>query len=216
MNGVNLMPMHRRQTQRRLGRVRLWTTIAVVVSIGAVVAEGALWSAWRGSGTDLAAESDRLASQIADGEKQVAAGKASVREIRKQLEADRQVADQPDWGLLLSLVAEKLGPEAALNQCRLEAPKDAIKEVPSARGKGADRAKQSRLILVLSGIAKTQDAASQVALALKGLNLFDAVSLIEARRATFMGKDAVTFRIECAITDAGAATAKAGEAGGEP
>jgi hypothetical protein len=67
-------------------------------------------------------------------------------------------------------------------------------------------------------MAKTQDAASGVALGLKKLGLFEGVSMVEARRTTFMSKDAVAFRIDCLIADAGppGSGATAAGAGGEP
>lgn len=205
MNGVNLIPASRRRARRKSLRVRAWGAAAMVVTLGLCAAELVLWSMWSRPGPDHSAMLVHLEQQIETAREREQRARAEVREARALEAAAREVADQPDWGVLLALVGQQLGTEAVLDTCRLEAvarvepaAKAGAKPAPAAR----PQAKPERFTLVLGGVAKSQDSASQVALGLKGTGLFEGVSLVETRRTPFMGGEAVSFRIECAIADA--------------
>jgi hypothetical protein len=52
-----------------------------------------------------------------------------------------------------------------------------------------------------SGLARAQDAVSQLVLGVEQLGLFEQVQLLESRRTKFFDQDALAFRIECEISD---------------
>ena len=210
MNGVNLIPASRRRARAGRIQVRLWSAATIMCGVALAAAHGSLWSAWRAGHGDLAADADKLVKEIAAAQKQEKMRQAEVQEAKAAADAAREVSDQPDWGVLLSFVAGRLGPEVALDSFRLEPAKrveaaaaPAIKAPAVKPPQQAPPARAGRYTLVLTGMARTQDAASDVAIKLKQTDLFEGVSLVETRRTGFMGGEAVAFRIECAITGAG-------------
>lgn len=192
MNGVNLIPAARRAAKRRARHIRVWLGVAAGCVLAAAGAQGLFWHLWSPQGDDPAPEIQRLTSAIASAEQQDKAAKNRLREAQAQAAASREIADQPDWGVLVTFLAKQLGRDAAFESLRLSA---AAKPV-----KGNSRGGRS---LVLTGIAPTQEAASSVAIDLKNCGLFESVTLAETRRTDFMGAKAVSFQIECAIVGAG-------------
>lgn len=205
MNGVNLIPASRRRARRKAVRVRAWGACISAVTLGLCITELVLWSMWSQPGPDHGSMLVHLEQQIELAREREQRVRAEVREARAVEAAAREVADQPDWGVLLAVLGQKLGTEAVLDSCRLE-PVARVEPAakPGAKPAAAPKpqAKPERFTLVLGGLARSQDAASQVALGLKGMGLFEGVSLVETRRTPFMGGEAVSFRIECAIADA--------------
>jgi hypothetical protein len=209
VNGINLIPAHRLITRRRAARVRVWLCIAPVCVSALAGSYAWLWGTWETRTSDIKERMSALDAKIAATEHETAGLKAATREAQAALQAARAVADQPDWGLVLSMIASRLDEDVVLSACQLE-PADA----PLAPGAtpGATAAKGSvsaagsgrptHYRLVLAGLAKTQDAASRLAVELTEGHLFDAVTPQEARRSTFLGEPVVAFRIECSVADA--------------
>jgi hypothetical protein len=197
MNGVNLIPRGRMAVRLRNRRVRLWATGAGACALVLLAAYGVLRAAWGGSPTELAAEANRLAGQLQTAKSAATRAAAAEHDLRTEAEAVKSFAAQPDWGRMLSLVASKLGPNAVLDACTLE---PVTGKPDGTRGGKAASSHPGRYTLRLSGVAKTQDTASQVALDLKGTGLFEDVRL-ETRLAPFMSTEAVAFQVRCDIVD---------------
>jgi len=202
MNGVNLIPGARRAARVRRRQARLWCIGAVACGIALLSAHAALWTAWRAAGDDPAPEVARLTKDIVEGERLDRAARAKVLEAKAEARAAKEVSDQPDWGALMVFIADKLCPDAVLDSFHVEP----VTTAPAAAGPKASPTpppERGRRALVLTGLAKTQDGASQVAIELKRSELFRSVNLVETRRTVFMGTGGVAFRIECAIAGAG-------------
>ena len=208
MNGANLIPAYRRKVRARRAQVRFWSAALGIFILAPGGAYPALWSAWQPGGPDPAADAEKLARDIAAAEHAEKASLAKVKEAKASTDAAREVLDQPDWGALMVFVAGKLGPEAALDSIRLEPPAK-TSSAAGARPPGSKPddsirpARTGAYTLVLTGVAKTQDAASNVAIDLKRTEVFAGVTLVESHRTGFMGDQAVAFRIDCAIVGAG-------------
>jgi hypothetical protein len=201
MNGVNLIPAARRAASGRARVAKLWSI--VVASLAAVVGLGhaVLWNAWQPVGEDPAPELSRLSAAIVAGQKSDRAAKAKLVEVKATSAASREIADQPDWGVLLTYLAGTLGDDAALDSVHLSVP--AAVEASAGKGSKPPGSRSGRRTLVLTGMAGSQESASSVAIELRGSGLFDEVALAETRRTDYMGAKAVAFRIECAISGAG-------------
>jgi Tfp pilus assembly protein PilN len=197
MNGVNLLPGYRVHARRVSVRVRLW--IGVCACWGLVLA-GAHVSLHAMQDDDAASLADQIThadAAIKNLEKQTAAGRSSLAEAGATLRARKAVGDQPDWGLLLATIAARLDQQAVLGGCGLEPAEG----VPAGRRAPRAMIRPGSYTLSLSGLARTQDAATAIAISLERTGLFERVSLLEAKRATFHGDDAVSFRLECALVD---------------
>jgi hypothetical protein len=211
VNGINLIPAHRLITRRRAARVRVWLCIAPVCVSMLAGSYAWLWGTWETRTSDVKERMSALDTKIAATEHETTDLKAATKEAQAALQAARAVADQPDWGLVLSMIASRLDEDVVLSACQLE-PTDAPATsgataqpgvpVAKASAPAASSGRPTHYRLILAGLAKTQDAASRLAVELTEAHLFDAVTPQEARRSTFLGEPVVAFRIECLVADA--------------
>lgn len=184
---VNLIPESRLVAQKRRRRIQAWIA-TVAVTIGVVGAGGA-WSLLsivdhgtkeRMELSDLSGRTSQL-QQVLD-EKQRALVNANAR-----LRAMLVVTLEPDWSLLMAVLAEALEDDAVLESFRLvpvieeDAPADA----------------RPTYVVMLSGIARTQEGVSSYVLSLEGLALFELVTLKESARRTVNEQEVVIFTLQC-------------------
>jgi len=208
VNGVNLIPKARLAARGRRMRLHTWGAAAGLCAAALVAAYGVLRASWGGDSGPLIGEIQRLTRDLDTMKRRVKSVEAETKTAKAKAQAARSMSEQPDWGLLLSLIANRLGPDAALDACHLEpvkvpgAPPAQVKDAKAAAKPGTPGgpARPERYTLLLTGVARSQDTASRVALDLKETGLFEDVA-VETRRTPFMGGEAVTFRIECGITD---------------
>ena len=113
------------------------------------------------------------------------------------------MGNQPDWSVLLALLAEALGPEAALRSVELTL--DAPPPPPAAATKSGDKkaAEESApeparsFSLRLLGIAKSQVAVNGVVTRLEETGLFELIELVETRREGTGPNDVTAFQFRC-------------------
>lgn len=210
---VDLIPGPRRAQRKRRVRIRVW---AVGVGAYGAALAGLL------AGTAAAWETDNAtpATQLSHLEKENDLRKRDesrlsgmILERQRELTASRSVEHQPDWSILMALLARAMGPDSALRSAQLvqevvqpaqAAPAAAAK--PPA-GQGAAQAKEEApqqpqprvFTLRLSGVARSQGAVSGVVNRLEESGVFSRVELQEARREPGAGPDAVAFSIQCRL-----------------
>ena len=209
MNGINLIPSHRLVMRRRAARVRMWMCIAPACVLLLSGSYGYLLGTWDTNAGEVQDRLSALEPEIAAREGENADQKRRLDEAKAALAAARSVGAQPNWGLLVAYVAQKLGEEAVLSDLVLEpvaaAPATGASPPPTrSAGKPSPAEAATRPAsyrLTLSGLALTQEAVTRLALALSDPALFDRVKLVESKRSTFSGAEAVAFRIECAIDE---------------
>lgn len=196
MNGINLIPAERRCRHQRRARIRLWITIAPICTSMLAGLYGYLAVNWETRTSDLVAKRDLLAAEVDSTKKEVEQDKADANQIAAALWANHAVAEQPDWGLLLALLAEKLDDQTVLSGVDVR---------PAEDSKGAtapkERVRPDRYTIRLMGYSQRQEGVSQFVLNLEKLGLFDSVVMKESRRTTILSADAVEFRVECAVSD---------------
>lgn len=205
MNGVNLIPAGRLYARRRTARLHLWVGIAPACAVMLAGLYGYLLMTWDTATTPLSSQELAVESEVSAARARLTQARLALSESNRVLAAKKAVGDQPDWGLLLALLADKTGPEVVLSACLVGAEVGAAR--PQAR---SDR--PNRHLVAVDGYSLTQDGVSRFVLDLEQTGVFDAVKLVESRRAPVFSVSAVTFRIECVIGD-GSASADAG--GGE-
>jgi Tfp pilus assembly protein PilN len=210
VNGVNLIPIARRQARRRAARIRAWMIVAPLCASLLGGAYAGLRVQWGGDGKDLTTDLASADALIRATEREISAAKLKNAELQPMLRAARAVGNQPDWGQLLTLLASKLGEHAVLSNCTLTpAPDAATPASPAPRrtgraGEGSkpqDFGRPERFTLTLSGIGRTQDAVASFISALETAGLFDRVTLQETHRTNFAAQEAVAFKVECLLSD---------------
>ncbi|MBT8484518.1 MAG: hypothetical protein HKO59_00465 [Phycisphaerales bacterium] len=184
---VNLIPaarLRRASVQRHLRAwITTWSSLALFLLVAFFVAGG------------ISANDDRtLTEQITVATNTIEQGQIETTRLRSAIEhsmtvlrANRAVGVQPDWSILLALVAEALGDEMVIRECRLVAQPARDEET------GND------LTLTISGIGRTQQDISQFVLRMDKLTLFRRVRLTDTRREPFLNDHAIAFRLECEL-----------------
>jgi Tfp pilus assembly protein PilN len=189
MTGVDLTPARRRNHRRLKGVLRIWgaSALGVAVAVGASCALASV----------AAAGHETTARQLSDANRRVTTLQQQSHEILRQLTraavAQKQalaLSDQPDWSILLRLVAAQLDAQSSLRSLKLE------KATAAAGG-------AVRYELALSGAAPSAGAVSAFALRLQSLGLFDSVSLVRTMRSAIGDASVVAFEMNCVLTEAG-------------
>jgi hypothetical protein len=198
---INLIPASRLKARRGASRVRLW--LAVIPACSALFA-GAWVINWLGWSTDLGpltAELEATKLRIKQSKTVLAGHGKELREAEAKLRANRAVGEQPDWSILLEVLAAKLGTDAGLKACILEPV--AAAATPGAKSKeGSGHGRPEELKLTLKGVADTQAAVSKFVLGLEATGAFDLVQLVETNRDK--GSDeGIGFEVVCRLTDPG-------------
>lgn len=188
MRGVNLIPQERRRAGARAVRVRLWA--AAVIIYGGALAGVYVWMTLHAAAPqdwdEPAAHQQRAIEAI-----QQETNRQRVQLAREEaaLRASESIAGQPDWSMLLALLARASGQSSWIESATLKpAPGD-----PSARDK------QALMTLSIEGLSVTQEAVSSFALALERYGLFKLVRILEARRRQNNGSEVIAFRVECLL-----------------
>ena len=100
----------------------------------------------------------------------------------------------------MAVLVRNLTDEVVLDQCRLERgrkDKGTSDEQPAALG--------GQLVLMLSGMGRSQADVSGFILRLEKTDLFAKVTMVKTRREPFLGGKAIAFKLKCSIdTDNGA------------
>lgn len=197
MGGVNLVPAHRRIARRRARRVRLWCAVCAVYTLALTGAFGGASAAGRYDANEAEHRLREAEADVEQRRRQIITLVAEAERARRTIEANRGVGDQPDWSVLLSLVATILGDDAALRRCALE-PTGTER---NRRGQPRPEQRPKGYTLRLVGLAQAQRTVSDIAIRLEQTGLFQKVELLESRRETLRGGDAIVFTIECVLTE---------------
>jgi Tfp pilus assembly protein PilN len=204
MQRVNLIPRERLRRRALRLRLRRWTTAcagyALFLLISLVVSHVVATGDDRTLRAELmAATSEKLASTRAISDMQIEREGAI-----EALEANFAVGNQPDWGILLALVAETTGDEVVLRECSagrdggVRRPGGAV-VVPTGRDDEATT-------ITLRGIGHSQEEVSSFLLRMEQIPLFRQVRLHDTKREPFLDDYAVGFRLECDLEATGGPT----------
>jgi Tfp pilus assembly protein PilN len=214
MNGVNLIPRRRREASRRRARLRAW---AVGASAYAMLCAGVFAVSGAIDAVDDPTAATRLAqlpSEIDASQRALTRIAAQLTEAQGRLDAARAVAHQPDWSVLLGLLAQSVGEDIVLTTCRLETEPSAVSPAAARPGAGLHRpadagrsgatalphvAPGARFTLELSGLGRTQASVSHFVLRLERLGLFERVTILKTGREVLGEHESIGFRLEAAI-----------------
>lgn len=113
---------------------------------------------------------------------------------QRKLQSAKEVGRQPDWGVLMAVLMRNLSDEVVLDLCRLErGQKD------SGTSGEQPTSMEGKLVLVLSGLARSQADVSGFILRLEKTNLFAKVTMVRTSRETFLAGKAIAFELKCSI-----------------
>lgn len=201
IESVNLLPPARRAVLHLRRRVQIWTLAIAgygMATLGACVTLAAGEPVVdRGETKELTAltrEADQFKGEDAVNKQQVVNENARYN-------ANKLVADHPDWSILLDLLATVRGDQAVLETVEVK-PADALPGADGRAAKGGEAARGERVStfdVTLNGFSRTQTGVTDFADRLQGQGVFDSV-ILERSSARAMGESAVIeFAIKCRI-----------------
>lgn len=188
MNGVNLIPAHRVLARRRRARVHAWTigVGAYAVSLAAVYAVMAM--TWGGSTAEWQARLASLDAQLARDTEDLKTRQKELSEKNAARQANSAVGEQPDWSMLLGLIARTVRDDVVLESTSLRPADTAAKPAKP-------------VTVALSGLGRTHASVSDFVLRLEGTKVFSRVALLETRRTATARAEAISFRVEAALAE---------------
>lgn len=211
MDGINLIPAPRRFAKRRRVHLRFCVVACaawLVLSIGAAALAHMVWR------TEDPQAADRLAKvneEMQRTERVIAGLRAQLSAAQSTLRANQAIAAQPDWSILLGLLGHQVGSDVVLKSCHVRpatgrptAPRPEPRRSPArTTGETPPAAPEAPpIVLEASGMALDHAAANSFVLRLEQTGLFSKVSLLDTAREPFFDKNAIAFRLECALNQA--------------
>jgi len=167
-----------RATRWRRGLAAYGVCCTALIIAGSGVATGA--------GSSAAAE---LRVRLGEVEAQVKEARAERMSLRPQVEVAEAIRDRPRWRLLLEALDARLDEEVVLHRLAVR---------PAGEG-GLESARRLGFIVELRGYAPSAGGATRLTLDLESLGVFTTVTLLEAKGASVLARDAVEFRVRCTI-----------------
>lgn len=186
---INLVPAARREAASSRRRIRLWAgalaCYTMLVCLGLVAAR----VAWHRDDAPLHAQLSANTATIQSKQMRLARTRQELDRIRALLDANRAVGQQPDWSVLLAVLADTIGEDVVLDHCAVEPTGGTKVPVDASAG----------IRLELAGFGRSQLAVSQFVLRLERSTLFSRVTLLDTHREPFLADDAIAFNIECSL-----------------
>ena len=141
---------------------------------------------------DLAAAIDETVLQTEQVRRTTEQLRRDLQHDEAALQAARELADQPDWSVLLAAVSSQLGDDVFL--ARVELAPALLRGLAPTAGESTDAYQ-----LNLTGFARDQMAISQFAVRLETLGVFDHVKVLRTHRQTLLADTAMAFDLGCAM-----------------
>ena len=204
MTGINLIPAHRILAMQRRIRVRLWMRIDSICICVLLIICAVAMPLFDQSATSVADELVFLDKKSTDMNRSISALLPELSEAKLTLDASRAMQKQPDWSVLLALLANLQGDQIVMRNVQTKPMGGGHvaaggSEVVSAEEISAAGDNRSGYQLVLGGMGKTQNAISQFVLRLEQCGLFERVRVIMTNREGFMSDHAVSFELLCTM-----------------
>ena len=201
MKSVNLIPAARRDAKRR--RQRRATCALACGAYAALLAcgLGAAHLMWNtGDGLPPAQRLAATEEDIRRFERQASDAQAELAKTRATLEANRVVAEQPDWSVLLALLSRTIGEDVVLQAVSVAPPvlgTAAAAAAPATPAAGGAAKPLADVVLELTGVGRSQLSVSRHVLRLEQTGLFSKVTLLDTSRQPYLNGPAIVFRLQC-------------------
>ena len=201
MTTVNLIPAPRRDAKRRRRHRNVCAAACGAYGVVLACALGVAHLMWADAGAKLDEELASADAAIQRTQRQADECRQELTAARATVEANRTVAEQPDWSVLLSLLATTTGDDVVLRSVVIApaaATPSALTSGQTAAGaKPAKPAAAPEVVLEVHGVGRTQLAVQQHVLRVEQTGLFAKVALLDTGREPYLMQDAIAFRLQC-------------------
>ncbi len=200
MNSINLLPAAYIAASIARRRLRTWTlassAYAVVLCLGALIA-----IAQRGSaGEQFEVQTSARQIELESLGGKIRTVRQELSAISAELAAARAIGVHPDWSRLLDVLAAQRTDRVVLESVDLRTV-NVTSDPKQANAAGKPKA-ESKLMLELSGLARSLSDVSNYQLALESTKLFSRVALVESGPRAKSGAraiDATAFKISAEL-----------------
>jgi Tfp pilus assembly protein PilN len=203
MRSINLIPVQRRVYRRVRRRLRIWT-FALAGAVGLMVLACGLLRARVPVAAPTDAELTKTAARLNELNACLAAASTVAADREWNQNALAMLNDQPDWSLLLQLLASQIDEQTVLREVRLTPASGAPTApgiTPAARQSGRTAAPRqielpSRFKLELRGLCRSPAGVSQFVANVEKLGVVSDVKLVRTGREPFLAGIASNFELE--------------------
>lgn len=195
---MNLIPAPRREAAAARAHLVRWAAGLAVYCVLLLAASIACSVYAGGDASALTEESRRLSARLAGPNQMVLALQRELAGAQRRLRSAQEVGKQPDWSVVMALLANIVADDLVLDMCRLDRVLR-TGDQPGKRGSASGR----RFVLTLSGLARSQAAVSSFILRLEKTGLFTRVGLVKTSRQSFLSGKAVAFEVKCLLEEGG-------------
>lgn len=213
MNRINLIPAPRLAERRRRQHLRYCVAGCAAWGMLSLAAACMAHAVWRPGDPEAARRLAEVNQEVQQTERASTALRAKLAAAQSTLRANQAIACQPDWSILLGLLGQQVGDRVVLKSCNVrpstaraaaQAPRRAEPRRVAARPEPQSAAalEAPPFVLEASGIAVDHASANEFVLRLEQTGLFSRVSLLDTAREPFFDKNAIAFRLECALNQA--------------
>lgn len=194
MSTPNLLPSTFKQRIKERHRIRQWGRVAFTVAFVGVVACVAAGVYLRDMDSPVREELQGMQSVINKLEASEAAAWASIEKVSHELGVAEDIAGQPDWSVLLGVLAAGL-----TEGTYLERIDTSIKMEPGTKISPPATTASGPYTVTIRGVSYLQGDVARYAVYLEQCRLFDSVRLITTQPRPDLESRAVGFEIACEI-----------------
>ena len=216
---INLIPAARLQARQRRAHLRRCIIGSIAYTILNIAVVLTCRTLLGGADPSLAARLEEAQTAADRAARDLTSARTDLESAQSMLSASRSIVDQPDWGLLMKVLAAQQGSEIVLRDCRVmpvEAAAPAPQKQPGKRGAAQATPGEPAMVLSVTGLGRSQVAISQFVLRLEELHLFGKVVLLDTTRESFMGSEALGFAVDCPLNESTPQRPVVASAGGAP
>ena len=189
MNRSNLIPLSRQLRDERTVRLRrwAWTGGALCGVVGAVIACCAAWTNQLSGPAPQ--DFSKAASDLSKANAEAATLRAELALETQRLRSRQLIFEQPDYSLLLRLIAQQVDDDVVLSRCEFHQP-------GVAHDDSQERINKSDS-LQLFGFARSQPAVAAFMLQLESTGIFQKVTLLRSSEQPLFSGQVAAFEIQC-------------------
>jgi Tfp pilus assembly protein PilN len=197
MNRTNLIPLQRQLRDERIARLKrwAWTTSGLCLFVVAAIACCAAWTTQSTGPTseDFA----KVATDLSKANQEAGTLRADLNVETQRLRSRQLIFEQPDYSLLLRLIAQQVDDDVVLSRCEFrQAGTERTDRVEIGSVKD-QKSKTKTDSLQIWGFARSQPAVAAFMLQLESTGIFQKVSLLRSSEQPLLNGQVAAFEIQC-------------------
>ena len=199
MKCVNLIPASMRDAQRRRRHAKRWLAVWSAYGLLLLAACAVCHAVSGGDHHAVSDEIARTSAKVNNARTVVAALGKELADAQLKLEGNLTVGGQPDWGVLLAVIAKSLREDVLLHDCRLLPTVGTQSGTGDAQAGQQASAAQESFAVEIAGFGRSHAAVARFVMRLRKTTLFDKIRLTQTSLQMLKNRKAVAFELECTL-----------------